>query len=133
MGIVLFVHKFSFAVVCFPVIFISLILLSLGISWFVASLGVFVRDLALVIGILLQVLYFMTPIFYSVEMVPESFRGVLLLNPLTFLVQFVRQVLIYNQWPDWHVLGVSIFCSAVIFQLGYFWFMKTKRGFADVL
>jgi lipopolysaccharide transport system permease protein len=102
-------------------------------AWFVASLGVFIRDLAHAIGIILQVLYFMTPIFYSVEMVPESFRPILLLNPLTSIVQSARQVLMYGQWPNWCALGSVTLLSMVAFQLGNFWFMKTKRGFADVL
>ncbi len=133
LGIVLFFHKFCLAAICLPLIFIPLVLFSCGLAWFVASLGVFIRDLAHLIGIVLQVLYFMTPIFYSVEMVPESVRGVLLLNPLTPIVQSARQVLIYNQWPDWHGLGIVTLLSMVVFQMGYFWFMKTKRGFADVL
>jgi lipopolysaccharide transport system permease protein len=134
LGIVLFFHKFCLAAICLPLIFIPLVLFSCGLAWFVASLGVFIRDLAHLIGIVLQVLYFMTPIFYSVEMVPESVRGVLLLNPLTPIVQSARQVLIYNQWPDWHDgLGIVTLLSMVVFQMGYFWFMKTKRGFADVL
>ena len=133
LGIVLFLHKFCLAAVCLPLIFILLILISCGIAWFVASLGVFVRDLSHVIGIVMMVLYFMTPIFYSVEMVPESFRIVLIMNPLTPLVQSARQVLMYDKWPDWHALGIVAIFSIIIFQLGYFWFMKTKRGFADVL
>ena len=75
----------------------------------------------------------MTPIFYSMEMVPESFRPIMLFNPLTSLVQSARQVLMFGQWPDWRVLGIVTLLSMAVFQLGYFWFMKTKRGFADVL
>jgi lipopolysaccharide transport system permease protein len=133
LGILLLLHKFCLAAVCLPLIFIPLILFSCGIAWFVASLGVFVRDLAHMIGIVLQVLFFMTPIFYSVEMVPESLRPILLFNPLTPLVQSARQVLMLGQWPDWRVLGIVTLLSMAVFQLGYFWFMKTKRGFADVL
>ena len=132
-GIFLFIHKFCFAAICLPLILIPLILFSCGVAWFVASLGVFFRDLAHLVGIILQVLYFMTPIFYSVEMIPVSLRPLLLLNPLTSLVQSARQVLIYDQWPDWHALGIVVLLSMVIFQLGHFWFMKTRRGFADVL
>ena len=91
------------------------------------------RDLAHAIGIILQVLYFVTPIFYSVEMVPENLRLILFLNPLTSIVQSSRQVLMFDQWPDWQMLGVVTLLSMAVFQLGYFWFMKTKRGFADVL
>jgi lipopolysaccharide transport system permease protein len=133
LGIVLFLHKLYFAAVCLPLIFIPLVLSSCGIAWFVASLGVFVRDLTHVMGIILLVLYFMTPIFYSLEMVPEKARALLLLNPLTSIVESARQVLMYGQWPDWRVLGIVTLFSMAIFQLGYFWFMKTKRGFADVL
>jgi lipopolysaccharide transport system permease protein len=132
-GIAVFLHKFCLPAVCLPLIFIPLILFSCGIGWFVASLGVFLRDLAHVIGIFLQVLYFMTPIFYSLEMVPEKIRPILRLNPLTPIVQATRQVLMYDQWPHWLVLGIVTLLSMGVFQLGYFWFMKTKRGFADVL
>ncbi len=133
LGIFLFIHQFCLAAVCLPLIFIPLILFSCGIAWFVASLGVFFRDLTYVIGIILQVLYFMTPIFYSVEMVPESFRPILFFNPLTPIVESVRLVLIYGRWPSWVNLGIVTMLSMMMFQLGYFWFMKTKRGFADVL
>ncbi|MDD5226636.1 MAG: ABC transporter permease [Candidatus Omnitrophica bacterium] len=133
LGIALFFHKFCLATVCLPLIFIPLVLFSCGIAWLVASLGVFLRDLSHVIGILLQVLYFMTPIFYSVEMVPEKLRPILLLNPLTVIVQSARHVLMFDQWPNWWSLGIVTLLSMAVFQLGYFWFMKTKRGFADVL
>ena len=133
LGIVLFMHKLCLTAVCLPLILIPLVLFSLGIAWFVASLGVFIRDLAHVIGIVLLVLYFMTPIFYSMEMVPERFRLILLLNPLALIIESVRQVLMYGQWPGWIALGIVTLLSMVVFQLGYFWFMKTKRGFADVL
>ena len=133
LGIVLFFHKICLTAVCLPLILIPLVLFSLGIAWFVASLGVFIRDLAHVIGIVLLVLYFMTPIFYSMEMVPEKFRSILFLNPLALIIQSVRQVLMYGQWPDWVALGGVTLLSMVVFQFGFFWFMKTKRGFADVL
>jgi lipopolysaccharide transport system permease protein len=133
LGVVIFFHKICFSAIFLPLILIPLVLFSCGIAWFVASLGVFIRDLSHAIGIILQVLYFMTPIFYSVEMVPEKVRPILLLNPLTPIVQSARQVLMYDQWPDWHALGIVTLLSMTVFQLGYFWFMKTKRGFADVL
>jgi lipopolysaccharide transport system permease protein len=132
-GVGLFMHKFSLGIICLPLVFIPLFLLSCGISWFAASLGVYVRDLSHVVGIMIQVLFFMTPIFYSAEMVPKSLRPILMLNPLTTIVQTARYVLIYDKWPDWSDLGIVTIFSLVIFQSGYFWFMKTKRGFADVL
>ena len=133
LGTVVCFHKLCFAVVCLPLIFIPLVLFSCGFAWFMASLGVFFRDLSHVIGIFLQVLYFMTPIFYSVEMVPTAIRPIMLWNPLTVLVDATRQVLIFGQWPEAAALGLVTLLSLVVFQGGYFWFMKTKRGFADVL
>jgi len=132
-GVILVMHNFSLTIICLPLIFVPLFLLCCGISWFVASLGVYVRDLPHIIGVVLQVLIFMTPIFYSTEMIPESLRPILALNPLTSIVQTTRSVLIYNRWPDWVSLAIVTLTSLVVFQLGYFWFMKTKRGFADVL
>ena len=132
-GTVFCFHKLYLTVVFLPLIFIPLVLFSCGFSWFVASLGVFFRDLSHLIGILLQVLCFMTPIFYSLEMVPARIRSVMLWNPLTLLVQSTRQVLIFGQWPDGAALGMVTLLSMAVFQGGYFWFMKTKRGFADVL
>lgn len=61
-GVGLFMHKFSLAIICLPLVFIPLFLLSYGVSWFVASLGVYVRDSAHVIGIVLQMLVFVTPV-----------------------------------------------------------------------
>ena len=133
LGTVFCFHKLYLTVVFLPLIFIPLILFSCGFAWFVASLGVFFRDLSHMIGIFLQVLCFMTPIFYSLEMVPERIRLVMLFNPLTVLVQSTRQVLIFGQWPDGAALGIVTLLSVAIFQGGHFWFMKTKRGFADVL
>jgi lipopolysaccharide transport system permease protein len=133
LGIIFFLHKIYFTAIYLPLILIPLVLFSCGFSWFVASLGVFVRDLAHATKIILQILYFMTPIFYSVEMVPDNLKSILFLNPLTPIVQSARQVLMLGQLPDWYALGTVTLLSILTFQLGYFWFMKTKRGFADVL
>jgi len=132
-GILLFIHKLYFTAVCLPLIFIPLILFSCGIAWFVASLGVFIRDLAHMITIVMMVLYFMTPVFYNAEMVPANLRFILFFNPLALTIDSVRKVLTYGQWPGWFELWIVTLFSMAVFQLGYFWFMKTKRGFADVL
>lgn len=132
-GVWFFMHTFCAAIICLPLVLMLLFLLCCGIAWFVASLGVYVRDLAHVIGIVLQILFFMTPICYSVETVPERFRPILIVNPLTVIIESARRVLIYTEWPQWRHLGAVAVLSLIVFQLGYFWFMKTKRGFADVL
>lgn len=133
LGVAIFMQKICLTALCMPLILLPLLLLSCGLSWFVASLGVYLRDLAHGIGILLLMLFFMTPIFYSTEMIPEPYRTVLRLNPLTDIVQNSRKILIFGRWPSWTTVGLLTICSLVVFQLGYVWFMKTKRGFADVL
>ncbi|UCG56534.1 MAG: ABC transporter permease [Phycisphaerales bacterium] len=133
LGVAIFMQKMCLTALCLPVILLPLLLLSCGLSWFVASLGVYLRDLAHAVGILLLMLFFMTPIFYSMDMVPTSYRTALRLNPLTDIVQNSRRVLIFGQWPSWTTVGLLMICSLVVFQFGYVWFMKTKRGFADVL
>jgi len=132
-GILIFMHKFSIFIIFLPLVFIPLFLLSCGVSWFVASLGAYIRDLTHVVTILIQILIFMTPVFYNIDMVPPTFRFVLNINPLSHIVQAGRNVLIFEKAPGWRALAIITIISLIIFQLGYAWFMKTKRGFADVV
>ena len=132
-GVAIFMHKIYLTALCLPIILLPLVLFSCGLSWFIASLGVYFRDIPHSIGIVLQILFFMTPIFYSIEMVPEPYRAILRLNPLTDIVQNTRQIMIFGKWPNWSSTCIIMFFSLLVFQFGYVWFMKTKRGFADVL
>jgi len=116
-----------------PVVMLPLFVFTLGISYLVASLGVFVRDTSYVIGVILQILFFATPIFYPVSAIPENLRWVLEVNPLTIFIEQARRVFLYGQLPDWHFLGVSALVSVIVLQLGFYFFIRTKRGFADVL
>ena len=76
---------------------------------------------------------FMAPVFYPVTALPESLRGWLLLNPLTFIIEQSRDVLIWGRLPDWVGLGAYMLIATLVAWLGYVWFQKTRRGFADVL
>lgn len=132
-GVGIFLNNFSILIFLFPLIFLPLLLLCSGIAFFVASLGVFIRDLRHIVGLAIQILFFMTPIFYNIEMVPENLRNILLINPLSHIVSFARNILIYNNPPNWILYSFVSILSLFIFQFGYAWFMKTKRGFADVI
>lgn len=120
-------------ILLFPVVILPLLLLTMGCSWFLASLGVFLRDVAQVVGVLVTVLMFTCPIFYPVSALPESVRSYLFLNPLTFVVQQARATLLWGELPDWTGFGLYLMASAVIAWLGLLWFQKTRKGFADVL
>lgn len=116
-----------------PFIYLSVGLLTLGISWILSSLGVFLRDLNYLIGIIVQVLFFMTPIFYPVTSVPEEFQFVMQLNPLTGVIENARNIILFGEMPNWEWYFSSLFMSLIIAIFGYIWFNKTKKAFADVL
>lgn len=146
-----------------PVVLVPLWLLAAGVAWVLASLGVFARDIGHVVGLLLQVLFFTTPIFYSIERVPPAFQPLLRINPLTPVVENARRVLLGHAYlatqrgarapddaatqpaaatrpsaqapvqPEWASLGVTTFFAAGVAVLGYAFFMKSKRAFSDVI
>lgn len=120
-------------IVLFPVLLLPFILMIIGLSWFLASLGVFLRDVSHVIGILTTALMFLTPIFYPVTSIPEAYRKILYLNPLTFVVDQTRGLLIFGQGLDWKGWGVFMLFSIAVAWLGFVWFQKTRKGFADVI
>jgi lipopolysaccharide transport system permease protein len=126
-------QTFSMTIIYLPLVLGPLLLLSIGVAWFLASLGVFLRDTVQVTAVVLQVLLFLTPIFYPVERVPEVLKPVLYANPLTPIVDGFRQTLLWGEMPNMAVLAAVWVLSVIVMQLGYAWFMKTRRGFADVL
>ena len=132
-GVILVYGKVYLTMLLLPLILLPLGCFSLGISYFVASVGVFVRDTQHVVGVILQILFFMTPIFYPISALPEQYRWPLKINPLGYLIEDCRRIFIFGQLPDWGMLGISALLSLLILHLGFFWFCKTKKGFADVL
>jgi lipopolysaccharide transport system permease protein len=119
-----------------PVLLIPQILFTLGLSWFLAALGVFVRDLGQVTGFLLTIWFFLTPICYpetSLASLPHSATLVLSKNPMTVLVRGYRAILLHNQAPAFGPLWKLWLLSAVVFLLGHAWFHKLRKSFADIL
>lgn len=116
-----------------PLIVMPFLMFILGLSWALASLGVYLRDVSQIIGVVTSVLMFLSPIFYPVSAFPEKYRHLLYLNPLTPVVEMTRDVLYLGKIPDLVVLSVYWLTTAVIACLGFAWFQKTRKGFADVL
>jgi lipopolysaccharide transport system permease protein len=116
-----------------PLVILPLVLFTLGLAWVLASLGVFLRDIAYAVGIITQILLFMSPIFYPLEAIPERFRFILQINPLAGIIENFRCLLIWDRLPDLIGWSFQLFVSGGIFVIGYMWFMKTKSGFADVV
>lgn len=116
-----------------PLVLLPLIILAMGISWLLASLGVFLRDIGQTMGLLATMLLFLSPIFYPISALPESFHGIIHANPLTFIIEQVRLVLLEGQWPNISGLLKYLAVALVVAWLGFAWFQKTRKGFADVL
>lgn len=117
----------------FPLVILPLLIATLGVAWFLASLGVFVRDVGQITGMFTTVLMFLSPVFYSVSTLPEKFQFWMMLNPLTFMIEQSRAVMIFGKMPNWTGLGIYTVTSLVIAWTGFWWFQKTRKGFADVL
>jgi lipopolysaccharide transport system permease protein len=132
-GLVVFYPTLHWTIVLLPVVLIPLLALALGLSWFLASLAVFVRDISnLVVIVVGQLLFFMTPIFYRAEDL-KQWAWLARVNPIAVVVESARDVTLYGRMPDWASLGLVTLLGLIITQLGYAWFIKSKRGFADVL
>jgi lipopolysaccharide transport system permease protein len=116
-----------------PLVLFPLVILTMGLAWMLASLGVFLRDVGQAIGILTTILMFLSPVFYPITAVPEEFQPFILANPLTFIIEQARDVLIWGREPNWLGLAGYTSVAAVIAWIGYAWFQKTRTGFADVL
>jgi lipopolysaccharide transport system permease protein len=120
-------------VIFIPFVLLPLGILTLGIAWMLASFGVFLRDVGQTIAIITRILMFLSPVFYPLTAVPESFRPIIMANPLTFIIEQAREVLIWGRFPDWIGLGAYTVVAILVAWVGYAWFQKTRKGFADVL
>nr|WP_250465453.1 ABC transporter permease [Caballeronia sp. GAFFF2] len=116
-----------------PFIVVPLVLITLGATWFLAALGVYLRDVAQITGVLTTTLMFVTPIFFPASAVPQRLQIVFVLNPLAAIVEQARDVLIWGKLPDLGVYCLLLAISIVISWLGYASFQKTRGGFSDVL
>jgi lipopolysaccharide transport system permease protein len=121
------------SIVWLPVLIVPQILLTAGLCWFLAALGVFVRDLAQINGFLLTLWFFLTPICYPEASLPGPAMGILSKNPMFVLVRGYRDALLEGRAPTFHSLWKLWVISAVIFVLGHAWFYKLRKSFADLM
>jgi lipopolysaccharide transport system permease protein len=116
-----------------PLIALPLILLCLGLSWFLASLGVFVRDINSIVPVLITILMFASAIFYSINRVPPGLLPLVLYNPMAFVIDAARNAVLWGSAPAWGRYAAMLAGSLVVTIVGYAFFMRTKNVFADVL
>lgn len=121
------------SILMLPLALLPLVFLTIGLSWLLASLGTYIRDIGQVIGMVTMVLMFMSPIFYPVAALPQEYHSYMQLSPLTFVIEQARDVMIWAKPVNWARWSVWMAISLVISWLGFAWFQKTRKGFADVL
>jgi lipopolysaccharide transport system permease protein len=129
-------HGLPATVLWLPALIVPQVLFTMGVCWFLAALGVYVRDLGQINGFLLTLWFFLTPICYpmeSLEQLPPQVLAVLSANPLFILVRNYRRIFLESQPPDFGALWILLALSAALFLLGHAWFYKLKKNFADVL
>jgi lipopolysaccharide transport system permease protein len=119
--------------VLLPFVLFPFILITLGLSWFLASFGVYVRDAGYAMQILTMILMFLSPVFYPASAIPESVRFIIYLNPLAFIIEQTRSVLIWGHTPNWIGLGIYLIIGFLTAWFGFIWFKRTRKGFADVI
>lgn len=132
-AIMVYHQTIQWTVILFPVILIPLSFWTLGISWFLAGLGVYVRDISQITGMVVTVLLFLSPVFYPITALPVKYQWVANLNPLAFIIESGRSVLIFGTTPNWGHWVIFTLFSMFFSWMGFFAFQKLRKGFADVL
>jgi lipopolysaccharide transport system permease protein len=120
-------------VIVFPLVLLPLILVCVGLGWFLASLGVYVRDVGQVTSVFTTILMFLSAVFYPITALPEIYQPWVQLNPLAYIINESRNVLIYGKLPAWDMLGIVFLFGLFVALAGFWWFQKTRKGFADVI
>ena len=129
----LFHSTLGWSMVMLPVVFAFQLMLTLGLAWVLASLNVFLRDIGQILGLALTLAMFLTPIFYTPEMIPARLRPLLGLNPMATVVQTYREILLEHSWPALSNLAGLGATAVAVFLVGHWFFVRSKRAFVDVL
>jgi lipopolysaccharide transport system permease protein len=120
-------------VVLIPLVLAPLVMFVMGLSWALASLGVFLRDVGQLVGVAITVLMFLTPIFYPASSLPPAYQPLMFLNPLTAPIEMVRDLMYWGKLLSFKLLALYAVSSTGVALLGFAWFQKTRKGFADVV
>jgi lipopolysaccharide transport system permease protein len=121
------------SLVLLPIVLLPLMLITLGASFLISSLGVYLRDLSQFIGLLVMGLMFLSPIFYPLSVLPEDYQNILIFNPITPGIEFIRKILIWGVYPKFEQLAIYFLFSLVCLSLGFFVFQKLRKGFGDAI
>jgi len=119
--------------VLLPLVLLPLVLGTMGLAWFLAALGVYLRDVSQITGMFAMIMLYISAVFFPITALPERYQFWLQINPLAISIDQSRKVLVFGQMPDFSVFAVMLGLGAIIAWSGFAWFQKTRKGFADVL
>jgi lipopolysaccharide transport system permease protein len=119
--------------VLFPVLLLPIVFGTMGLAWFLAALGVYLRDIGQVTSIFTTVMLYISAVFFPITALPDRYQIWLKMNPLAFIIEEERKVLIFGQMPDFGAWTLLLLVSMLIAWAGFAWFQKTRKGFADVV
>ena len=119
--------------VLFPIPLFVLAFVCIAAGWLISATAVYLKDIAQMMGLLSTVLFFMAPILYPKTALPVEFQNLLYLNPLTYIIEQFRAVVLWGELPNWNGLALYGIASVAIAWMSLAWFQKTRKGFADVL
>lgn len=117
----------------FPLVILPLVFACMGLAWFLAALGVFVRDVGQITSVFTTVFMFLSAVFYPLTALPQKYQNILQLNPLVLIIAESRNVLIFGKLPNWTSLGITLVIGFGMAIAGFWWFQKMRKGFADVI
>jgi lipopolysaccharide transport system permease protein len=126
-------YALSLSLLALPLLLLPYLLLLLGLAWFISALAVYIRDVVYVVGFLATALLFLSPVLYAVDSVPETFRAIMLWNPLTNFIETFRLILLGGQWPGFGQLLQAWITGLLVALFGYAFFQRVRHGFADIL
>lgn len=130
--VLLWTGHFSVQIILYPALMLPLLLLALGASWFLAAWGVFIKDLAQIVPLFVQMLFFLSPVLYTASMAPEVVRPLYELNPIGAVIEACRAA-VSGATIDWAAWGISLVVGLVAAVLGHAFFQHSRDEFADVL
>lgn len=116
-----------------PLVFAPLLILTIGLAWFLAAIGVFFRDVGQLIGVVMSVLLFLSPVFYPASSAPVLAQRLIYFNPLTVPIEDLRAVLILGHQPHWLHWSAYMVVSVAMAIGGLWIFQKSRPAFADVI
>jgi lipopolysaccharide transport system permease protein len=132
-ALIIFNGFLHWTVLLTPIVLLPIVFASLGFAWGVASIGVFIRDVEQPIEILIMILLFISGVFFPINILPKAYGPWLMANPMAFIIEQAREVIIWGNLPDLYGLSIHVSISIFILWIGFIWFQKTRKGFADVL